>query len=185
MADRVYTKEEVDAILSRALERQHRGDATTHDELLAAAREVGLSREAIESAAGEVLSRRREDDEVKALRMRGWRGFLAHLVPYVLVSALLVFLNVETTSFPWAVIPILAWGVGLASHLLAVALPDEAKLRRRVQREHERAHGRTASGRRVASEEARLRLAPSEQDEAVAEADAEADDREPLERRRA
>src|SRR5215472_9237995 len=146
MANRVYTKEEVDAILSRAFEKQHRGDTTMHEELVAAAREVGLPREAIESAAAEVLDRRREDVDVKSLRRRQWHGFFAHLVPYVLVNALLVFLNVETSSFPWSVIPLLAWGVGLSSHLLAVALADETKLRRRV--EHARERARHQAGRR-------------------------------------
>ncbi len=145
MADRVYKKEEADAILARAIELQGHGEATPHAELVATAREIGVAPEAIEKAAAEVLGRRRDDHALRALRARQWRGFFVHLVPYVCVGMLLGFINVATGGFPWAVIPMLGWGIGLASHLLAVALPDEEKLRRRVARLQERERGRTAA----------------------------------------
>jgi hypothetical protein len=138
MPSRVYTKEEADAILTRAIELQ-RGDATSHEDLVAAAREVGVAPEAIEKAAAEVLGRRRDEEDVKALRARAWRGFFAHLVPYVLVSGLLAFINVMTGGFPWVLIVMLAWGVGLGSHLFAVAAPDREKLVKRARRERARA----------------------------------------------
>jgi hypothetical protein len=138
MADRVYSKEEADAILARAIELHGHGEATSHTELLATAREIGVTPEALEKAAGEVLARRHDDQALRALKARRWRGFYAHLVPYLCVGMLLGFINVATGGFPWAVIPMLGWGIGLASHLLAVALPDEEKLRRRVARQRER-----------------------------------------------
>jgi hypothetical protein len=141
MADRVYSREEADAILARAIELQGHGEATSHAELAATAREIGVPPEALEKAATEVLARRRDDQALRALRVRQWRGFFAHLVPYVCVGILLGFINVVTGGFPWAVIPMLGWGIGLASHLLAVALPDEEKLRRRVARQRERERG--------------------------------------------
>ena len=165
MADRVYSKEEADAILARAIELHGHGEATSHAELVATAREIGVAPEALEIAAAEVLGRRSDDQALRALRARRWRGFLAHLVPYVCVGMLLGFINVATGGFPWAVIPMLGWGVGLASHLLAIALPDEEKLRRRVARRREReregalaavrAYGPEASGGRVRVEAGR------------------------------
>src|SRR5215472_6680778 len=121
MPSRVYSKEEADAILARAIEMQ-RGDSTSHDDLVAAAREVGVPAEAVERAAQEVLAQRRDEDDVRTLRAKAWRGFLAHLVPYVMVSTLLAFINVMTGSFPWVIIVMLGWGIGLGSHLLAVAM---------------------------------------------------------------
>jgi hypothetical protein len=149
MADRVYSKEEADAILARAIELHGHGEATSHEELLATAREIGVAPEALEKAASEVLGRKRDDQALRALRARQWRGFFAHLVPYVCVGMLLGFINVATGGFPWAVIPMLGWGIGLASHLLVVAMPDEEKLRRRVARqlEREQQSGRAASVR--------------------------------------
>jgi hypothetical protein len=163
MADRVYTKEEADAILARAIELQGRGGAASHAELLSTAREIGVAPEALETAAAEVLAGRREDEELRASRARRWRGFFAHLVPFVCVGVLLGFINIVTGGFPWAVIPMLAWGVGLASHLFAVAVPDEEKLRLRVARRHagELAGAPETSTRATArSRSARMRVEP-------------------------
>jgi hypothetical protein len=135
MAKRVYTKEEADAILSRALELHARGDGTSHDDLVAAGREVGLPAGAIDRAADELLARRRDQDDLREIRARDWRGFFAHLVPYVLVNVLLGFTNWLTGGPPWMLFVTLGWGIGLGSHLLAVANPDPRKLRRRLERE--------------------------------------------------
>ncbi len=61
-----------------------------------------------------------------------------HLVPYLLVNVLLAFINVMTGGFPWMVIVLLGWGIGLGSHLLSVALPDQRNLRRRIERQRSR-----------------------------------------------
>jgi hypothetical protein len=187
MADRVYTKEEADAILSRAIELEGHAPATTHAELVATAREIGVNQEALDRAATEVLAQKRDDQAVRAMRARQWRGFLAHLVPYLCVGALLGFLNIMTGGFPWAVIPMLGWGIGLASHLLVVAMPDEARLRRRVQRDRDRARRREERragpgarvGSRVESSQGRVRVEPPGGGEAALdEADADATERE-------
>jgi hypothetical protein len=130
---RIYPKEEADAILARALDIQ-RGDGTSHEDLVAAAREVGIAPEMLERAAAEVVMRRQDEVELVAIRERAWRGFYAHLVPYVMVGALLGFVNYMTTSFPWAVIVMFAWGIGLASHLLAVVTPDRERIMSRIER---------------------------------------------------
>jgi hypothetical protein len=135
MAKRVYTREETEAILSRALELQGRGDATSHDDLLAAGREVGIRADTIERAAAELLTKGQDESRLREIRARYWHGFYAHLVPYVLVNALLAFINSMTGGPPWMLIVTLGWGVGLASHLLAVANPDPRSLRRRLERE--------------------------------------------------
>jgi hypothetical protein len=148
MTDRVYTKDEADAILSRAIELQGRGEAASHTELLATAREIGVAPETLEKAAAEVIAGRRDDQALRALLARRWRGFFAHLVPFVGVGVLLGFINIVTGGFPWAVIPMLAWGVGLASHLFAVAVPNKEELRLRVAR---RRAGERAGGPEVSS----------------------------------
>lgn len=150
MADRVYSKEEADAILTRAIELHGRGEATSHADLVATAREIGVAPETVEKAAAEVLTRQRDDQALRALRARQWRGFFAHLVPYLSMGMLLGFINIATGGFPWAVIPMLAWGIGLASHLLVVALPDQEKLRRRVARQRAQEGGAAASAAAMA-----------------------------------
>jgi hypothetical protein len=150
MADRVYTKDEADAILARAIELQGRGEGASHAELLATAREIGVAPEALERAAGEVLAGRRDDQALRARRARRWRGFFAHLVPFVCVGVLLGFINVVTGGFPWAVIPMLAWGIGLASHLFAVAVPGEEASARGIRRSS--GHGSRGAQLRVEQE---------------------------------
>jgi hypothetical protein len=45
------------------------------------------------------------------------RGFLTHLIIYIIVNAFLIFINLYTSPkslwFPW---PLAGWGVGLAFH---------------------------------------------------------------------
>jgi hypothetical protein len=138
MTEQRYSRQDVDAILGRALEREHRPDELTHDELVEAAREVGVTPEAIERAATEVMAERRDREELSAARVREWREFFAHLIPFVLVNALLITINFFTGPFPWALFPLFGWGIGLASHLYAVAVPDPEKLARRRARQQER-----------------------------------------------
>ena len=154
MADRVYTKEETDRILARAIELHGHSEATSHTELVAIAREIGVGPEALERAAAEVLGRRDDDAAYRALRARQWRGFYAHLLPFVCVGVFLGFLNVLTGGIPWSLIPMLGWAIGLASHLLAVAMPDKEELRGRIERERDRARRREGGRARVEPNEA-------------------------------
>jgi hypothetical protein len=169
MADRVYTKEEAEAILARAIELQVHQGATSHADLIAAAKEVGVPATAIERAATEVLGKKRDDADMRELRTRQWRAFYAHLVPYLAVNALLVFINVMTTHFPWSVIVLLGWGIGLASHLLATALPDPRALRRYLERERARDARRMArQGVRVGEGSGAVRVSTDSVEEEAA-----------------
>jgi hypothetical protein len=51
-----------------------------------------------------------------------WKGFLAHLGPYVIVIGMLAVINLLTSDYPWVIWPALGWGVGLAFHLMAIGL---------------------------------------------------------------
>jgi hypothetical protein len=112
----------VNSILGRTIQRENDGELS-HEDLLATAREIGISEQAIERAAIEVAAEHRRRSELVDMRRDQWRGFIAHLIPYVMVNALLVMINALTTRFPWALFPALGWGIGLASHLWAVLFP--------------------------------------------------------------
>jgi hypothetical protein len=144
MPERTYNRQDVDAILGRALEREHAPGELTHDELIAAAREVGVAPEAIERAATEVMAERREREELRAERAGEWRGFVAHLIPYVSVNALLITLNIFTGRFPWALFALLGWGIGLLSHFFAVLFPNPERRARRSARKRDRERRRQA-----------------------------------------
>lgn len=50
----------------------------------------------------------------KALdRVRRIKGFYTNLMLYVLVIPVLGYINYQSSDFPWALIPAVAWGFGL------------------------------------------------------------------------
>ncbi len=150
MADRRYSREEVDAILGRALRAQHDETGLTHEELVAAAKEVGVSSDQIEHAATDVLDGREIEQKVSAHMKRRWRGFAWHLAPYLLVMAFLVFVNVMTTSYPWVLWPAAGWGLGLAMHAMGLLMGDPEKIARKIRkREQRRVRDRVRVGRDV------------------------------------
>jgi hypothetical protein len=47
------------------------------------------------------------------------RGFTIHAIVYALVMTGLIILNLTVaTEFPWAVFPLVGWGIGLTMHYL-------------------------------------------------------------------
>jgi hypothetical protein len=138
MPERRYSRDEADAILGRAIERERGEQDLTYEEIVAVAGEVGVSRESLERAAREIERERQHGADLARLRAQARRGFVSHLIPYVCVCAMFVLINLATTSFPWALFPILAWGIGIFLHLLAVISPNPERLERQLARERER-----------------------------------------------
>lgn len=128
-----YDRKEVEEILRRALV-QHDGDAMSHEDLLAAAAEVGIPADAIENAALELRrDRLREAHRARILaRRRG--GFGRHLGAFLAVNLALFFLDVAAGPGWWFHIPACAWGIGLFFHGMGVFLPSERRLQRQVDR---------------------------------------------------
>ncbi len=63
----------------------------------------------------------REDRYFRAKeRVKALKDFYASLLAYCIVIPFLIWLNLRTTSFPWAVFPALGWGVGLICQALEV-----------------------------------------------------------------
>jgi hypothetical protein len=116
MSERVFTSEEIERILKRAMSRSaDYGGGITESELLKIASELNLSKE-------QVLRAIREDsetagfEEAKKMWIAKKRGsFKEHLIAYSIVNSLLLILNIYlTSSVNWAIFPILGWGIGLA-----------------------------------------------------------------------
>ena len=135
MTEHRYSQDEVNAILGRAIEREHGRGELSHDDLVSAAREVGISADAIEAAAAEVLIERSEKGELQRLRTEQWHRFFRHLVPYLLVNGMLITLNVMTSRFPWAMFAAVGWGIGLLFQFLALINPNPKRLERLLERE--------------------------------------------------
>ena len=48
------------------------------------------------------------------------RGFYSHLIIYLIFVPVFIWLNLRSTGFPWAIFPIVGWGLGVASHAAEV-----------------------------------------------------------------
>ena len=44
------------------------------------------------------------------------REFYTHLITYIVMVPIFLVINYYTTSFPWAIFPIMGWGIGVLSH---------------------------------------------------------------------
>jgi len=181
-AKRIYSQDEVDAILARAIESQAKEQAgLTHDDIVNAASEVGISRDAIEAAEHELRQNdgRRSDQEIlRAFKRRQKLAFARHFVVYVLVVGMLVFVNLATsTAFLWSLVAALGWGIGIAMHFMNVAFPDDERiLERERRREARRARRdrwqkRGADFERAVNEGVRLLLEASQKHTARVAAD--------------
>jgi hypothetical protein len=160
---RVYTDDEVTAILSRAIERQRTTspEGLSHDDLLAVARDAGISPEAIEAAAAELSSRKETSDDELAIRKERASDFRIHLFTYLPIMAFLAFVNFMTTAYPWVIWPALGWGLALALHARFAVFPTDVEIA------HDAAH--RAEKRRREEEKARRRAAKSDLKEGARE----------------
>lgn len=49
-------------------------------------------------------------------RVEDIKGFYMNLLAYCIVIPVLVYINYRTTSYPWAIFPMIFWGLGLTLH---------------------------------------------------------------------
>lgn len=48
------------------------------------------------------------------------KGFYIHFSIYLIMVPVFVFINIKSTSFPWAIFPIVGWGMGVIGHAMEV-----------------------------------------------------------------
>ena len=146
MGERQYSREEMQAILARALERQGRtdGDGYRHAQLMETAQELGLSPAEVEAAIADVGRVAERDRAVAALVRDRQRGFRGHLVAYVAVNLGLWGVDLATaamgvnTQTGWHWIVAAAWGIGVMAHAWRVFGRDPEALAQDAQRRLER-----------------------------------------------
>lgn len=44
------------------------------------------------------------------------KGFYTHLTIYIIFVSFFIYLNLNSSSFPWALFPIVGWGMGILGH---------------------------------------------------------------------
>ena len=138
MAERSYTRDEMEEILRRAAQRtQAAEDGVRHDDLVAAAREVGIDPDAIETALSELGHEKRVEAAAARWTRERRRRFASHLSAYAIVMAFLVSLDVlATPGVWWSLYVALGWGLAVAlSARRAVLPPSDGDVERMVARE--------------------------------------------------
>ncbi|MEY4547367.1 MAG: hypothetical protein RL685_3562 [Pseudomonadota bacterium] len=144
---RTYSREEADEILRRALE--HRGeDGISHDDLLAAASEVGIPTSAVEAAASQLGEHQLVRQRMDLLRGQKRRAFARHLLTFLIANGG-VFLFDRFDGGPWFFHYLLiVWGIVLMLLGIRQLAPSEAGLQRKAERELERERRRAERQRR-------------------------------------
>jgi hypothetical protein len=136
-----YTREEMDAILKRAIERQQaRAEGIGHEDLVEAAGEVGIPREEVEAAAREIEAEKAkrgaaappnaaapaspeqvaEDDD----RARALRALKRRAVTFFGLSMFFFLIGRETFGASWWIWPVFGMGVSLVIHASRVLFAD-------------------------------------------------------------
>ena len=150
---RRYTREEMQEILRRALDRQSSRGEITHDEMVDAAREVGIDVDSIEHAAHELDAHRASADQEAEITRRRERGFYRSLAVYGVVNAALFALDMLTAGGQWWFAVAIIWGIFVALHGLSVFMPrhesPEERQRRLELRVRQEARRREHEARRA------------------------------------
>ena len=176
--DRSYADDEVRAIIDRALKKQPEG-GVSHEELLAIGAGVGLSRDALESAAEEVREVRANQAALASVLSGRRRGVAAHAFVFAVVNASLFLINFLTTPGQWwFLFSVFAWGIGLVLHAgfgLSKRVSDERlkwerlQLERRLRSQRRQSSASAPSG---STTRERLRIAGEpEAEHAASESD--------------
>lgn len=143
--ERRYSPEEVTAIVSSALKRQHERGDVSHAELLETAAELGIPRQDIEEAARHLATERDMCRARERWKAKQRRSFQAHAISFLIVNIFLYQVDVWTSGGTWFHWFLLGWGMGLPFHAYAVFFPDPEKMeegaRKLLQDEQCRAAG--------------------------------------------
>ncbi len=147
---REYTHEEVDAILRRAIERQEDGeDRLSHDDLVAAAREVGIDPASVDAAVREVDEEGDRVALVRVVKERRRKRFLRGLLSYAVVITFL-FVMSQMTGGGWSIWVALGWGLAIALRALRTFAPSAEQVERDVSREERRRRRQSERAQRQA-----------------------------------
>lgn len=115
---RLESEEDVEAILRIAIRRESGGTETGLDQhLLAAARELGISGDALDAAKAEYLQQKRNRTELAEFQNYRLQGLRGHAISYFGVNTMLILMDFfRDQSISWSIYPLLGWGIGMAIH---------------------------------------------------------------------
>jgi hypothetical protein len=127
---RRYSTQELGDIMQRALVLQGARPRFTHEDLVQAAREVGIDEHALLLASRQLRARQRPALTPAESRVREKQKLLRHLGMYFVFSLFFFLLDRATGGRGWSVFPILGWGVAAAAHAIKYLFPVDPSPRK-------------------------------------------------------
>lgn len=115
---RRYSDQDIQAIVQRALEQQGaaKGDLS-HADLLGIGEQIGVSADALERAAHDVVEARRGAEAKNRVTSTRRRWLAAHAAVFALLNGLLFAVNALTTPGEWwFLFSAVFWGLALSGH---------------------------------------------------------------------
>ena len=140
----MYTVEEVECILRRALRRRRDSGEITYHELAETARELGIAPEELERAIHEQHTVGEFESACEAWKQRRKRKFYDHLRAYLIVNAFVFLIDVVLWNGNLFYYCLLGWGIGLAFDASSAFNPDPNEVERgakKLLKKRERAYG--------------------------------------------
>ncbi len=134
MAERTYTDEQVREIMRRAVERGTHTGGLGRDDLIAAARDVGIAPEAVDAAIAEVETEGELGEELVQLRRERQRNLASNVSTWAIVNAGLFGVDWATGGGWWFHFPLICWGIPLLLSLKGHIFANEASDRRAAER---------------------------------------------------
>ncbi|HKO92776.1 MAG TPA: 2TM domain-containing protein, partial [Polyangiaceae bacterium] len=136
MPERTYSDEQVREILRRAVERGAGTGGIERDDLIAAAADVGIDRDAVHAAIVELESEGEVKEELAKLRGERRRSLASNFGTWAIVSSGLFGIDWATGGGWWFYWPLGGWGIllllELKGLLLANPTRDQEQAARRV-----------------------------------------------------
>ncbi|MCL4693070.1 MAG: 2TM domain-containing protein [Candidatus Hydrogenedentes bacterium] len=126
----MYTVEEVESILRRALRRKRDSGEITYDELVETARELGIAPGELERAINEQRTVGEFESACDEWKVRRKRKFYEHLRAYLIVNGFLFLFDIFVTGGSWFYYSLLGWGIGLAFDAASAFNPDPKEVER-------------------------------------------------------
>lgn len=186
MTHRTYTREEMEEIFRRAAEHttfgassQNGADAIRYEDLVAAAREVGIEPQAVEQVARKIESERREliqraeaDQIVQREYAKSREKAKNSLLRFVIISAFFGALDATTPGGPWAHVLALCYGLFVALRWGRTLLfePSEADREKILKKEWTRRANEARKAQRLQERAQRERERAEKKQRADAEA---------------
>ena len=144
-----YSDEEAKEILRRAIERHEaEKEGFAAEDLVDAARELGIPPEMVERAAIEVRANAGVEARRKARRQKERQRMLGRVASYAAVNAFLAVLDYMTGPGWWVQWPLIIWGFFLVMSFISLVHPAQQEKRdNRAERRYQAKLAREARAR--------------------------------------